>query len=44
MERYLEQFAGTGRSSRDIDRDDLRDYTQGILRNEKVFELMEHSM
>lgn len=39
--QYLRQFSSTEDAERKIDPDALRDYTIGILRNEKVFQLLE---
>ena len=39
--QYLAQFASADEAEKKIDRDRLRDYARGILRNEKVFELLE---
>lgn len=40
-ERYLEHSGLTEKEIRQIDKDDLRDYAKGVVRNEKVFEFLE---
>ncbi len=40
--QYLAQLKNTNGAAKKIDPAELRDYTQGILRNEKVFEFLEN--
>lgn len=39
---YLRQFATKEQTHTDLDPNDLKEYTRGILRNEKVFEFLEN--
>lgn len=39
--RYLEQFKTAEEAEKKIDSEELREYTRGVLRNEKVFEFLE---
>ncbi|MBI3420906.1 MAG: trigger factor [Candidatus Sungbacteria bacterium] len=40
--KYLQQFASSQDAQKTIDPEALADYTRGVLRNEKVFEFLEH--
>ncbi len=40
-QQYLVQFKNNGEAAKNIDPAELRDYAQGILKNEKVFDLLE---
>ncbi len=40
-DQYLAQFASADKAEKEIDPERLHDYTRGILRNEKVFEMLE---
>lgn len=41
VNQYLAQFASADEAEKKIDPERLRDYARGILRNEKVFEMLE---
>lgn len=41
-DQYLAQFKNAGETAKSIDPAELRDYTQSIIRNEKVFDLLEN--
>ncbi|OHA03356.1 MAG: trigger factor [Candidatus Sungbacteria bacterium RIFCSPHIGHO2_02_FULL_52_23] len=41
-DQFLKQFENGGEAGHAIDPRELHDYTQGVLRNEKVFELLEN--
>ncbi|MDP3710391.1 MAG: trigger factor [bacterium] len=42
-DEFLRQFKTSKQASQEIDLEELRSYTMGILKNEKVFELLEKS-
>ncbi|MBI2450932.1 MAG: trigger factor [Parcubacteria group bacterium] len=41
MHEYLKNFSSPQQAQKKIDPQDLREYTMGVLRNEKVFQLLE---
>lgn len=41
VNRFLQRFSSAAEAEKNIDPRELREYTKGVLRNEKVFELLE---
>lgn len=40
--KYLARFDSVEEAQKKVDPEELREYTRGVLRNEKVFEFLEH--
>lgn len=39
--QFLARFKSSGEAGKNVDQEELREYTRGVLKNEKVFELLE---